>query len=237
MLGTQKQAIEAYQRVQDFLALHPPPETPGYIVQKKILDDVVTSLTDHSANQVVGLRLGRAEVPRQRELRRVLREEHLAPIAQIARTTLAEAPGIEKALRMPPYNLASMKLVAEAIAMRNAVEPYEKQFVEAGRPEGFLGQVDAAIEALRQSVLGKARHLGRQVGAGAGLQKDIRRGRRSVELMDAIVKAAFRGNQDVLAEWRVARRIRALPGAAQPASSSVDGAPVSSPVLALQSSQ
>jgi hypothetical protein len=212
MLATQKQAIEAYQRVQDFLKDHPPPESPGYLAQKKAFDEVVASLTDHSLNQVAGKRLRRAEGPRQRTLRTVLREQHLAPIAQIARATLGGAPGIDNALRMPRPNLSALKLVAEASAMRSAAALYEPQFVEAGRPEDFLAQLDAAAEAVRQSMLGKARNLGRQVGAGAGIERDIKRGRRLVEVLDTIVKAAFREDLNVLAKWRNAKRVRGITG-------------------------
>jgi hypothetical protein len=212
MLSRQKQQIEAYQRVQDFLGMHPPPETPGYLVQKKRFDAIVATLSDHAANQVEGRRQGRAEVPRQVTLRKILREQHLAPIAQIARATLANAPGVERLLRMPRYNLTPLKLVAEATAMRTAAAPYKAEFIEAGRPDDFLEQLDAAAEAVRQSILGKARSLGQQVGAGAGLGEEIKRGRGAVEVMDTIVKAAFHGNQDVLAKWRNIRRVKALPG-------------------------
>lgn len=210
MLITQKQQIESYQRVQDFLKIHAPPESPGYLVQKKKFDDIVATLTDHSSGQVEGRRLRHAEVSRQAALRKALREQHLRPIAQIARAELADAPGIEKALRMPAHNLNPLRLIAEAHAMRSAATPYEAQFIEAGRPADFLAQLDAATEAVRQSILGKARNLGQQVGAGAGLAKEIKRGRRAVDVLDTIVRAAFRQDSNVLAEWRSAKRIRVL---------------------------
>jgi hypothetical protein len=212
MLIKQKQQIDSYQRVQDFLRAHAPPESPGYLAQKKRFDDIVATLTDHSSGQVEGRRMRRAEVTRQRLLRKALREHHLAPIAQIARAELADAPGIDKALRMPPFNLNPLRLLAEAGAMRSAAAPYEAQFVEAGRPADFLAQLDAAMEAVRQSVLGKDRNLGLQVGSRAGLRKEIQRGRRSVDVLDTIVKAAFRDAPNVLAEWRSAKRIRGVPG-------------------------
>jgi hypothetical protein len=85
MLTTQKQSIESYRRVQDFLANHPPPESPGYLAQRKVLDEVVETLGDHSVQQSVGRRLTRAEAARQRALRKKLREEYLVPIARAPR--------------------------------------------------------------------------------------------------------------------------------------------------------
>jgi hypothetical protein len=242
MLITQKQQIESYQRVQDFLKAHPPPESPGYLVQKKKFDDIVATLTNHSSGQAEGRRLRRAAVSRQPALRKALRDQHLAPIAQIARALLADAPGIEKALRMPAYNLNPLRFIAEANAMRSAAAPYEAQFIEAGRPADFLAQLDAATEALRQSILGKARNLGQQVGARAGLASEIKRGRRLVDVLDTIVKAAFLDDADVLAEWRSAKRIRGVPSGANGRNEGTNestnaggaaGTPIAAPVAAV----
>src|ERR687884_6316 len=68
MLATQKQAIERLGRVQDFLAVHPPPESPGYTAQKKVLDEVVQGLKEFSLDQALGRRLRRGEVVTQRAL-------------------------------------------------------------------------------------------------------------------------------------------------------------------------
>lgn len=211
MQSRQKQVIEMIQRVQDFLGANPPPPSTGYTLQKKNLDDVVATLTEHSTDQVSGRKLSRAETQRQKALRRKLRVEHIGPIAQIARASLADVPGIENALRLPPDNLSTMKLVAEANSMRETAAKFEPLFVESGRPEDFLKQLDAAIEELRQSVLGRARNVGQHVGAKAGIAKEIKRGRKTVELLDTVVRAAFRQSPDVLAKWRIARRIRVLP--------------------------
>jgi hypothetical protein len=208
MLARQRQAIEAYQRVQAFLNDHPPPESPGYAKQKRSFDVVVARLVNHAANQVTGRRMRHAEVARQVAVRRTLREEHLSPIAQIARATLAHAPGIDKALRMPDYYIGPLKLLAEARAMREAAKLYEEQFMKAGQPDDFLERLDRAIEALRQSVISNSRELGRQMGATAGLEMEIRRGRRLVDIIDTIVRDAFYDDKAIMAEWRTAKRVR-----------------------------
>src|SRR5688500_10110601 len=98
MKGRQKQVIEMYQRVQDFLGANPPPASAAYTNQKRILDEVLARLTGHYQDQSAGQRLSRQETQRQSALRRRLREEHLAPIAQIARAH-RDVPGIDKALK------------------------------------------------------------------------------------------------------------------------------------------
>lgn len=212
MQARQKQVIEAYQRVQDFLAANPVPAPTSYGLPKQLLDQVVERLTDHTTDQVAGRRLSRGETQRQKKLRATLREQHLRPISKIAKASLSEAPGIDKALVMPAPQLSTTKLIGEAQGMRDAVASYAPLFVKNGRPEEFLTRLDAAIEELRQSQLGRARNVGRGVGAKEGLGEEIQRGRDAVEMLDAIVTTSFAGNPDVLAKWRIARRIQGLPG-------------------------
>jgi hypothetical protein len=212
MLSKQNESIAMYQRVQDFLRENPPPAaSAGYAVQKKTLDDIVARLTEHTTDQVAGRRLSRAEVQRQKSLRRRLREEHLSPLAQIARATLPDVNGIGKALHLPNDNLATLKYAAEAKGMRAAATPYAAAFIEAGRAENFLEQLDAAIEDLRQSVLGKARKTGQHIGARAGMSEEIKRGRQAVDNIDTVVRSAFRGNLQVLAKWQAVKRLRLQP--------------------------
>jgi hypothetical protein len=212
MQARQKQAIEAFQRVQDFLGAHPVPPPASYGEPKTLLDQVVQRLTDHTIVQVAGRRMSRAEVQRQKKLRSTLRELHLRPISKIARASLADVEAVGKALVMPASQLSTTALIGEALGIRDAVAPYGAQFVKYGRPEKFLEQLDAVIEALRQAQLGRARNVGRGVGAKEGLQEEIERGRDAVGMLDGIVTTAFAANPDVLARWRVASRIQALPG-------------------------
>ena len=212
MQARQKQVVEAYERVQDFLAANPAPAGTSYGAPKELLDEVVKRLTEHRTDQVAGGRLRRGETKRTKALRASLRDLHLSPISKIARATLADAPGIEKALRMPAPQLSATKLIDEAKGMRDAAARYADVFVRNGRPEDFLARLDAAAEELRQSVLGKARYAGRRVGARAGLGQEIQRGRSAVQMLDAIVTTAFAQNMEVRAKWRIAKRIQGVPG-------------------------
>ncbi|HEU4993650.1 MAG TPA: hypothetical protein VFT29_02485 [Gemmatimonadaceae bacterium] len=45
-----------------------------------------------------------------------------------------------------------------------------------------------------------------------GIEKELRRGRQAVELIDAMVRSAFADKPDVLGKWRVARRVKAVSG-------------------------
>jgi hypothetical protein len=212
MLARQKQAVEAYERVQDFLSANPAPAGTSYARPKALLDETIARLTEHRTDQVVGGRLSRAERNREQALCTALRELHLKPISKIAKATLADSPGIDKALKMPRSGISTTKLIDEAKAMIDAVRQYSPTFVANGRPEDFLARLDAAIEELRGAMLGKARNFGTKVGAKAGLEQEIKRGRSAVEMLDAIVTTVFAGDRERLAKWRIAKRVRAIPG-------------------------
>ena len=208
----QKQRIEAYQRVQDFLAAHPLPPPGTYGEPAKLLDEVIARLTSHSTDQAVGSRFRLADKEREITLRGVLREQHIRPIAKIANAVLKGSPGIDKATRMPKPQITTTRLLADARAFRAAGSLYEAVFVKNGRPADFLARFDAVAEELRQSFLGKARNVGKAVGAKEGMNDEIVRGRDAIEVLDAIVTTTFAGNNDVLAKWRSARRVRATAG-------------------------
>jgi len=213
MQAEQKQSFEAYQRVQAFLADNPLPTPDSYGAPGELLRDVVARLTAHATDQSAGGRLRKAETKRQRILQGVLRARHLRPIARIASALLQDAPGIERATRMPPTHITTTRLLAEAGAFREAVLPYEEVFVQkGGRPADFLARLDAAAEDLRQAQLGQAQNLAMQVGASAGIKDEIVRGRQAVEMLDSIVTTSFADNGEVLAKWRSARRVRGVTG-------------------------
>ena len=206
----QKQSIEAYQRVQAFLAEHPLPAPATYAEPKELLDDVVARLTTHSTEQAVSKRLIQAVDRRLGNLRRVLREQHLRPIAKVAKAALGDVPAIDRATRMPSTHTTTTKLIAEAAAFHEAIAPYADILIRKGRPTDFLAQLDAAAEDLHQAQLAKARSQGRKVGARAGIDEEIARGRQAVDMLDAIVTTSFVGNSDVLSKWRSAKRVRGL---------------------------
>jgi hypothetical protein len=217
MSAKRRKAILRMRSVQEFLAVHQPPDSPGYLAQKKTLDEVVEGLGSFSTHQVAGRRQREGETARTRALTTTLRREHLAPITEIARTCLVDPlgkeklPEMQKVLRLPRFGISPVTLVSEARAMRGTAAQHEARFVESGMPPDFIQQLDAAIEALSQSISGKARSLGRQVGGRAGLEKEIKRARQVVAGLDAIIRRAFGDNPEVLEEWRVARRMKGAP--------------------------
>ena len=212
MQARQQKLIESYQRVKVFLEANPASGTPGFAEAKAGLDAVVAQLTDHSTAQVSGRLLTKAERQRVTALMKRLKEQHMRPIATIAKAASDSIPGLIEELKMPRHALGALRLVAAARAMRGSAATYAETFVRAGRPQDFLERFDAAIVAVQDALGGHARTVGRRVGANAGLTQQLQRGRLALDVLDPIVKMAFEGNEVVLAQWRAAKRVRGVPG-------------------------
>ena len=211
MQARQQKLIESYQRVKVFLEANPASGTPGFAEAKAGLDAVVAQLTDHSTAQVSGRLLTKAERQRVTALMKRLKEQHMRPIASIAKAENS-IPGLIEELKMPRHALGALRLVAAARAMRGSAATYAETFVRAGRPQDFLERFDAAIVAVQDALGGHARNVGRKIGANAGLSQQLQRGRLAVDILDPIVRMAFEGNEVVLAQWRAAKRVRGVPG-------------------------
>lgn len=78
----------------------------------------------------------------------------------------------------------------------------------------MLTQLQAARDTLERIMGERATQIGTHVAAQAGLEVQLRRGRRAVERLDALVRASFRGNEMTLGAWRVVKRVHQMPGGA-----------------------
>lgn len=217
MRNREKQVIEALQRVFDFVATNPLPDGVDYGSPKALLEEVLGSLNEHTTSHVSGGRQQKRERDREAALKRTLRNLYLKPIALIARASMRRAPGIQRALRMPRPQLTTTKLVADARGIRDVAAAYEQEFIKLGRPADFLAKLDQAIADLDNAQRAKATQLGRRVGGGEGMLEEVTRGREAMRLLDAMIGTAFVQKPDVLARWRMARRVRALAGGGGPA--------------------
>jgi len=213
MLSRHKQLLGSFERVQDFLKLFPLPTPPAkYAARKAELDATVTRLHALLGDQSQGQRDSRDDTKRQRAIRKLLRENHLAPISRMAKAVLPNDKTIQKGFAMPDVQLPTQKLIAMTEGIRTKAAEYEQVFVENGRPADFLARMDAVVESLRETLLGRARNVGRHVGAKAGLGQALAEGRRNVQLLDAMVLDGFAGNAELIAKWRLAKRVQDVGG-------------------------
>ncbi len=198
--------LNTLQRVQRFMDTNDgvlgSVNDSGY---RHVLDDVVTTLKEHAVNQNASQQAGQGETARQRALRSALRQNHMRPIATIA---LAELPQVPEfvSLRMPANNATPQRLIAAAGAMAAAARKYESTFTAGGLAPDFVAQLQAAADAVDESVTNRGTTTTTQHAATAGLSASAKRGRAAVRVLDSLVRPQLAGNAALLAQWNTAKR-------------------------------
>jgi hypothetical protein len=217
----QSHVLETLRQVQVFLDTNAAVVGPTIASSRRSLDDVVAQLTSHSTAQESGNIASRGETARQRTLRSNLRQNHMRPIAEVAKQKLRDVPEFHS-LTMPPSNATSAQLVARASAMADAAQSYEQVFTAVGLPDDFIPTLRSTAGDVSKSIDDRKQHAGKRSGATAGLQAEEKRGRSMLRLMDALVVPRLGSNDALLAEWKSAKRVTRKPG---PAAGTVVPAP------------
>ena len=229
MQSTHSVVLNTLQRVQRFMDNNADAlgtlNASGY---RRILDDVVTTLSSHAVNQAASKRIGSGETAKQRVLRNALKVNHMRPIATVAAAQLKQVPEFV-AFKMPPANSTSRQLIAAAGAMAAAAAAYEKTFIDAGVPEDFVAELRAAADALDASVTNRGTTSTLQSGATAGLRAESSRGREAVRVLDSLIEPQIAGNTVLLVQWKTAKRFG---GKTAPLSITTVDAAAKGPVLA-----
>ena len=210
----QGRVLEALHAVQVFLDTHPEAlDEVNKSGARKNLDDVAAELQTHAVRQDGGRRKAIGETAHQRELRLALRFA-MRPIVEVGSAKLRETPQFA-ALRMPPYRMRGMAIVAAAHAMADAATPNTAIFNEAGLPADFIEKLRRAADAVSASYDTRRDGQTARMGATRGLKEAERRGRQALRILDTLVVPVLGRDDALIAAWRAARRIQAKPGPAQ----------------------
>jgi hypothetical protein len=231
MKHRQSHVLETLRQVQVFLDANATAIGPAFASSRRNLDDVVTQLTTYANAQEVGTISSRGETAKQRALRDALREDHMEPIAEVARQKLRDVPEF-RALVMPPSNATSTQLIARATAMAEAAQAHEQVFKEIGLPDDFIASLRTLAAEVAQSIDDRKQHASKRSGATAGLDAEEKRGRGVLRLINALVVPRLRKSEALLAEWRSAKRVPRKPGPVATAVSAVAVGTVGTPTAA-----
>ncbi len=226
MQSQQSRTLGALQRVQHFLdtnAATIPPAT--YVKPRALLDDAVGKLEAHAVQQGTARLQSKGEVVNLRQLKVVLRTQHMAPIAKIARALLPNVPDFA-AFRMANSHQALPKLLAAAGAMGKAAAEHVAVFTDHGLAPDFLAQLQQATDAVQQSQAAARTKRGQIMGATTGVSGELRRAKRAVLLIDAVIGKSLVGNPSLQAEWASTK------AAVQAGNQAATARPTSNPVSA-----
>lgn len=176
------------------------------------LDQLVTELSSHAADQTGGTLQAQGATQQYRALRTVLLRDHMAPIARIARAELPNSPAVQPLRNMPRGRPTAQRLATLADGMAQAAVPYTDVFVRAGRPADFGKRLADAADAMLGALGDRNESRARRRGATMGIRTQLSRGRKIVGVIDAFVQSALASDPVLLAHWNLVKRVRKTTG-------------------------
>jgi hypothetical protein len=202
-----RSTLDSLQRVKEFLTQHPLADEPEALgAQAAELDDVLQRLSSEVVGQDAGIRFTRVHTERERVLARTLYSEHMQPISRIARDVFGLS-GMDKAFRLPRTKVP-VSIVAAALAMAEAAQKEKDVFLRHALAQDFIEQLKTAASALEENRTAKTESARRRTTATASVQDQLKRGRKAVRLLDAVLLPRLRKDPQLLAAWRSAKRVR-----------------------------
>ena len=180
----------------------------------KELGSVIEELSALAVSQDSAARGSKGETSRNRALRVALRQNHMAPIAEVAKYKLQSVPEFA-ALTLPPSTLSAQSLVASATAMADAATSHSQTFIDSGLSATFLDDLRAAAKAVNDSIVERGNQQGRRNGATAGLAAAEKRGRAILRVLNALVLAQIGADAQLRRQWTTARAVQQKPGRSQ----------------------
>jgi len=236
MQTAQGNMLESLIRVRTFL--NDNAETLASVVKggtRIRLDETIAALTasleSQGSSNIAAKKATRAQYAR----RIALLKDHMSVVARIAQATLPNTPELA-ALRMPKGSPSLARLAAAAHEMANGAAAHAEVFVSAGLPADFVAGLKAAADAMLAARGERGTSTGRRAGATEALKAGLSAGRKTVRILDALVKTALKGEPGLVADWINVSRVRKVTSSAAttPAlgSATVSAAPLS-PAAAL----
>jgi len=213
--GSQRNVLRCLRRVQEFVAAHQVADAPATLgKQREELDVVIAQLSKETLDQDAGHRLTKAETKKQKGLRVALWRNHMQPIARVAREIFGRS-GMDAALKLPRLSVAHEVVVTAAGAMAESAQKSEAAFVEHGLSLDFVAELKAAAQELNASLGARDATQRRRTTATAAVKDQLKRGRRAVRLLNAILSPRLAGDPELLAAWNNVRKIKPVLSAAE----------------------
>lgn len=163
-----------------------------------------------------------AQTAKQKELRRVLTQEHLAPLVRIARADMAREPALAAIRRLPPTSLTHEVLMTTALGIAEVAEAHSEVFIAAGLRADFADLLRGAAKALEGSIDERTAAYGHRHGATVGMTTLLGDASRCVCVLDALVRKDLRHEPQLLAAWITVKTPAAKPARArEPSTTSI----------------
>jgi hypothetical protein len=201
------------QLISDRRPMRPPPArrssrrcTMLYDVEEKL-----ARAKEAAADQRSGLLGVGANAARKLELRRTMREAHLAHIAQVARAAGREAPEVAQKFVFRPGTTTYVAFQTTARAFLAEAEKHRELLVRHGLVESVLAELRQSLDQFDAAMVSGAEARAAHVRASAELRRLADEVVQGVKVLDRFNRVRFRGTPEVLAAWRSVSSVIATP--------------------------
>lgn len=174
---------------------------------RKTLDEVTETLKQLDQQQGQHRELAKGQRKVELQLAEAFRRKYLRPVIEIAQAKLPEETELLSDIRLPRGTLSGTGMASRGHQIASLAEPFAKVFVDAGLPATFVADTHAAADGLAVAVSTKGTHRAGRQGATDGIAKVVRKARRAVRVLDAMVKANLSLGEPLVTEWRAAVRV------------------------------
>jgi hypothetical protein len=201
-----------------------PDESPGYQAVLSGVEEKLARAKQVAAEQRSGLLGVRAAAARKLELRRTMREAHLAHLAQVARAAGREAPEVAQKFVFRPGTTTYVAFQTTARAFVTEAEAHGELLVRHGLVESVLAELRQSLDQFDAAMVSGAEARAAHVRASAELRRLADEVVQGVKVLDRFNRVRFRGTPEVLAAWRSVSNVVATPrGKTEPESGAGSG--------------
>jgi hypothetical protein len=176
------------------------------IAARQKLTDAIAALDGHASDQTGGVLASQGATQKQQSLREVLLRDHMAKIARIAAADLPNTPELAP-LRMPKGRPTVERLAALAAGMATTAARHSDVFIAAGLPADFVAQLNAASDAMTNTISERTSSRGVTSGATVGIKRKLSDGRKIVHVLDAFAQSALKDDPVLLRNWNLVKRV------------------------------
>jgi hypothetical protein len=179
-----------------------PDESAGYQAVLAGVEEKLARAKVVAADQRSGLLGVHANATTKRELRRTMREAHLAHIAQVAKSARREAPEVQLNFMFRPGMGTHAAFQTTARAFLTEAETHRELLVRHGLVESVLTELRRSLDQFDAAMVSGAEARAAHVRASAELRRLADEVVQGVRVLDGFNRVRFRATPEVLAAWQ-----------------------------------
>jgi hypothetical protein len=200
-----RRKLDMAGRVRDFCRTHPVPN-PGHAAAVARLEERLTRAEALARQQVTGQQTVAGAVVNKEQLRLEIHKT-IALLAGLAGPAAKEERELAVGIVRPDMNGSHQAFLTRSRVAAATGATHQELLIRYGMPEGFLDELNAALDRYEQVL--NEQHAGRaaHVGARAELEAVTSEIMLIIRQLDALNRFHFRRDAESLAAWKSARDV------------------------------